>query len=182
MATVATERLYLRRLREPDRNAYYQRIYADPAVMKALPAGKPIPREDFEARATALMIDHWQDHGFGPWVVEHKADGALIGHCGLKYWPDSPDVEVFYALATPYWGQGLATEGARASLRYGFEVCGLDHIIAAAFVDNAGSRRVLEKIGMVYVGDTAFSGRMAARYVIRQEAYIVGQDAYQLLN
>lgn len=173
MATIETERLYLRRLRETDRDAYYQGIYADPAVMKTLPAGQPISRRDFEVRVTALMIDHWQEHGFGPWVVEHKADGALIGHCGLKYWPDSPDVEVFYALAQRYWGRGLATEGARASLRYGFEVCGLDHIIAAAFVDNSRSRRVLERIGMTYTGETAFSDRIAARYVIRRDEYVV---------
>lgn len=172
MATVETERLCLRRLRDTDRDAYYQCIYADPAVMKTLSAGKPIAREDFEARITALMIDHWQAHGFGPWVVEHKADETLIGHCGLKYWPDSPEIEVFYALAKPYWGQGLATEGARASLHYGFEVCGLDHIIAAAFVDNYRSRRVLEKIGMTYVGNMAFVERTAARYVIRREEYV----------
>ncbi len=172
MATVETERLYLRRLRASDRDAYYQGIYADPAVMQTLPAGKPIAREDFEARVTALMIDHWQVHGFGPWVVVQKSDETVIGHCGLKYWPDTPDVEVFYALAKPYWGQGLATEGARASLRYGFEVCELDQIIAAAFVDNAGSRRVLEKIGMVYEGEMVFAGRTAARYVVRREAFM----------
>ncbi len=56
---------------------------------------------------------------------------------------------------------------------YGFEVCGLDHIIAAAFVDNSRSRRVLERIGMTYTGETAFSDRIAARYVIRRDEYVV---------
>jgi ribosomal-protein-alanine N-acetyltransferase len=112
MDGLETERLYLRRFDDTDRDAYYQRIYADPEVMRTLPAGKPMAREDFEKRVDGLMVDHWQRHGFGPWVVVHKADQTLIGHCGLKYWPDSPDVEVFYALAKPYWGQGLATEGA----------------------------------------------------------------------
>ena len=170
MDAVETKRLYLRRFTEADRDAYYQCIYADAEVMRTLPAGKPIARQDFETRVTGLMVDHWREHGFGPWVVTHKADGALIGHCGLKYWPDSTDVEVFYALAKRYWGQGLATEGARASLHYGFEVCGLDHIIAAAFVDNAASRRVLEKIGMIYTGEMTFTGRTAATYVIEREA------------
>jgi RimJ/RimL family protein N-acetyltransferase len=175
MDTVETERLYLRRLQDTDRDAYYQGIYADPEVMQTLPAGKPISREAFEGRITGLMVDHWQAHGFGPWVVVHKADQTLIGHCGLKYWPDSLEVEVFYALAKPYWGQGLATEGARASLRYGFEICGLDHVIAAAFVNNVASRRVLEKIGMTDAGEIRFRDRRAARYVITREAYLAGQ-------
>jgi ribosomal-protein-alanine N-acetyltransferase len=176
MNGLETERLYLRRFDDTDRDAYYQRIYADPEVMKTLPAGKPIAREDFEKRVDRLMVDHWQRHGFGPWVVVHKADQTLIGHCGLKYWPDSPDVEVFYALAKPYWGQGLATEGARASLRYGFETRRLDHIIAAAFVDNVASRRVLEKIGMIYTGETTFAGLTVAGYLIRREAYMLSSS------
>ncbi len=172
METVETERLYLRRFEDTDRDAYYQRIYADSEVMKTLPAGKAIAREDFEARVAGLMVDHWREHGFGPWVVVHKADQTLIGHCGLKFWPDSTDVEVFYALAKPYWGQGLATEGARASLCYGFEELGLDQIIAAAFVDNVASRRVLEKVGMSYTGETTFAGLTVAGYGIRREEYV----------
>jgi ribosomal-protein-alanine N-acetyltransferase len=171
MDTVETERLYLRRFEDTDRDAYYQGIYADPDVMRTLPAGKPMAREDFDSRVTRLMVDHWRTHGFGPWVVVHKADQTLIGHCGLKYWPDSPDVEVLYALAKPYWGKGLATEGARASLRYGFEERRLDHIIAAAFVDNMASRRVLEKIGMTYTGETTFAGLTVAGYAIRRDEY-----------
>jgi len=81
------------------------------------------------------------------------------------------DVEVLYALAKPYWGQGLATEGARASLRYGFEERELDHIIAAAFVDNLASRRVLEKVGMTYMGETMFAGLTVAGYRINRDAY-----------
>jgi len=171
MDAVETERLYLRRFEDTDRDAYYQCIYADPEVMRTLPAGKPIAREDFDSRVTRLMVAHWREHGFGPWVVVHKADQTLIGHCGLTYWPDSPDVEVFYALAKPYWRKGLATEGARASLRYGFEERGLDHIIAAAFVDNIASRRVLEKIGMTYTGETTFTGLTVAGYVIKRDEY-----------
>lgn len=168
MDAMETERLYLRRFEDADRDAYYERIYADPEVMKTLPAGKPIAREDFEVRVTGLMVDHWREHGFGPWAVVHKADEIFIGHCGLKYWPDSTDVEVFYALAKPYWGQGLATEGALASLRYGFNILGLNRIIAAAFVDNLASCRVLEKIGMTYTGEMAFAGQSVARYVIER--------------
>ncbi len=121
------------------------------------------------------MIDHWSQHGFGPWVVIHKADDVLIGHCGLRYWPESSDVEVLYALDKRYWGQGLATEGARASLRYGFEELDLTHIIAAALLENDASRRVLEKIGMTYEGKMSFRGLEAARYHMTRSAYMAGE-------
>ena len=139
--------------------------------MKMLPAGAPIPRQAFDQRIATLMVDHWTRHGFGPWVVIHQADQACIGHCGLKYWPESSDVEVFYALDKRYWGQGLATEGARASLRYGFETLQLERIIAAARLENRASRRVLEKLGMTYEGDMPFGPLTVARYVIERSTY-----------
>ncbi|MBM4254987.1 MAG: GNAT family N-acetyltransferase [Deltaproteobacteria bacterium] len=129
MTTVETARLLLRRIQPADMDDYYQRIYAEPDVMRMLPAQRPLSRADFDARIPTFMIDHWTEHGFGPWAVIHKADKQFIGHCGLRYWPESSDVEVFYALAKPYWGLGLATEGARASLRYGFE-----HLTLAAIL------------------------------------------------
>jgi RimJ/RimL family protein N-acetyltransferase len=116
-----TRRPLLRRLQPTDMDAYYRGIYADPEMMRTLPARVPISRAELEARVPGFMIDHWTAHGFGPWPVIYKADQRFIGHCGLRYWPGSPDVEVFYALDKRYWGGGLATEGARASLRYGFE-------------------------------------------------------------
>jgi RimJ/RimL family protein N-acetyltransferase len=149
-------------------DAYYESIYADPDVMRTLPSQRPIEREEFNVRIPTFMVDHWTQHGFGLWAVIHKADQRFIGHCGLRYWPDSTDVEVLYALDKRYWGRGLATEGARTSLRFGFEHLKLDRIIAAAMVDNTASRRVLEKIGMRYEGDFTFAGLTAAKYVIAQ--------------
>jgi ribosomal-protein-alanine N-acetyltransferase len=118
-----------------------------------------------------MMVGHWTRHGFGPWVVIHEADGELIGHCGLRYWPDSPDVEVLYALDRRHWGRGFATEAARASLRHGFEALALDRIIAAAFLDNPASRRVLEKIGMRQERTFAFAGREAAGYALTRAEF-----------
>lgn len=94
MATIETVRLVLRRLQPTDMDAYYECIYADPDVMRTLPLQRPISREEFDTRVPTFMIDHWTRHGFGPWAVIHKADRQFIGHCGLRYWPESSDVEV----------------------------------------------------------------------------------------
>jgi ribosomal-protein-alanine N-acetyltransferase len=169
--TVETARLLLRRLVPADLDAYYGRVYADPDVMRTLPPGGPLSRAEFDARAPRMMVEHWERHGFGPWVVVHKADGEVVGHCGLRYWPETTDVEVLYALGRDYWGRGLATEAARASLRHGFETLGLDRIIAAAFADNVASRRVLERIGLRQERTFEFAGRPAIGYALSRVDY-----------
>lgn len=174
MTEVTTERLLLRPLRDDDLDAYHARIYGDPAVMRTLPSGQPISRERFDERVPAWMRDHWAEHGFGPWVMVERASGEPIGHCGLKYWPGTSDVEVFYALARSHWGRGLASEGAQASLAYGFERLGLERIIAGALVSNAASRRVLEKLGMRCTGEGEWSGLHTAWYAIERAAYRPG--------
>ena len=181
MVAIETARLCLRRLQASDLDVYYQRIYADPDVMKTLPAGAPIPRDDFERRVSMTMVHHWAQHGFGPWVMIHKADQVVLGHCGLRYWPESTEVEVFYALDKRYWGQGLATEGARASLRYGFEALQLERIIAAILPENQASRRVLEKSGFRLEGEMAFGDLVVMRYCIKRPDYLVDESfAYRL--
>ena len=108
--TLETERLCLRRLEETDLDFHYGRVFADPDVMRTLRGGVPLSRSEFEGRVRASFFEHWRRHGFGPWVVERKADARLIGHCGLRYWPDSSDVKLFYAIEQPAWGDGFATE------------------------------------------------------------------------
>jgi ribosomal-protein-alanine N-acetyltransferase len=67
-----------------------------------------------------------------------------------------PCVEIGWRLARAYWGQGYATEGARASLRYGFETLGVTEIVAFTAVGNAPSRRVMDRIGMTRDPDGDF--------------------------
>lgn len=181
MATVETARLYLRRLQATDLDDYYQRIYADPDVMRTLLARAPISRAEFDTRVPSIMVEHWTVHGFGPWAVIHKPDNQLIGHCGLRYWPDSSEVEVLYALDKRYWGKGLATEGACASLRYGFEHLRLERIIAATLVENQASQRVLEKIGMRYERAFQFRGLDAISYGFSRTDYQPDDTPYRLV-
>jgi RimJ/RimL family protein N-acetyltransferase len=83
--------------------------------------------------------------------VEEKATGAFIGRIGLLYQEDWPEgrhkTEVGWLLDRSYWAQGLATEGALASLRYGFEELGLERIISIRPA-NLASRRVAQKAGL----------------------------------
>jgi ribosomal-protein-alanine N-acetyltransferase len=146
MPALQTARLLLRPFTPADIDALTP-IYGDPEVMRYMRTGNPAPRE-----RVAFIIDYyiryWQEHPFGLWAVERRADGTLIGQCGLFHLDNTPEVEVAYLLAKDAWGQGFATEAAAATLRYGFETVSLDRIVAVVRPQNVASQRVLEKIGL----------------------------------
>ncbi len=179
MYTIETARLWLRPFTPADADAYHHQIFADAEVMHFLLSDHALPYE----RTVAILrrtIDHWQQHGFGLWGVEEKSDGGLIGHCGLQFLPETQEIEVAYALGKPFWGRGFATEGARASLRFGFEHLGLDRIIALALPENAASRRVMVKNGMTYEGNAHYFGFELARYAIDRADFQPGKGPYLL--
>jgi RimJ/RimL family protein N-acetyltransferase len=174
---VETARLRLRDFSLNDIDVYYEAIISDGDVMRYLPPREACPK-DVAERFIRHFRDHWQKRGFGMWAVIHKADDKLIGHCGLNTIPDSTEIEVAYALAKPYWGQGLASEGAHASLRYGFERVGLDRIVAVAIAENTASRKVMTKIGMTYEGVKPVYGSELPYYVMTRAQFQPGDAAY----
>jgi len=145
-----TERLILRRWRAADR-ALFAKINADPKVMEYFPA----PLSPAESDALVDRIEsHFVKRGFGPSAAELKESGAFIGFIGLSV-PRfeaafTPCVEIGWRLAAEHWGRGLATEGARAALEYGFAELGLKEIVSFTTARNVRSRRVMEKLGMTY--------------------------------
>jgi ribosomal-protein-alanine N-acetyltransferase len=130
-------------------------ITGDVEVMKYLGTSGARTREKTKNTIDAIQR-HWNEHGFGIWAVEHKADQKLIGWCGLQMLEKTPEIEVAYLLAQDYWNQGLATEAARAAIEYGFRELKLTRIVAIARPENTGSYRVMEKVGMKYERDAHF--------------------------
>jgi RimJ/RimL family protein N-acetyltransferase len=179
MPTIDTARLRLRPFSPDDAPAYHAAVLSDADVMRYLPTGEPLP-----AAHTGPVLDrirdHWEQYSYGLWAVIHRADDRLIGHCGLHMLPEGTDVEVAYALAKAYWGQGLAAEAARASLRYGFETLGLERIIAVAMPANTPSLRVMEKIGMAYQGVIPAYGTELPGYALARAAFQPGDAPYTL--
>ena len=167
---ILTERLLLRPYTMEDAEPMHRAVFGDHAVMKFLPGNTARPL-DAASKSMAYFIKHWDEHGYGAWGVVHRADDVMIGQCGLNRLPDGA-VEVFYAFAARYWGQGLATEAARAAMKYGFEVVALPQIIGLAYPDNLASRHVLEKLGMGYRGTTdSYYGITFAHYTLDAAAY-----------
>lgn len=88
---------------------------------------------------------------WGPWLAVLKSDGTIIGDLGFKGTPDDKDsVEIGYGLLENYWDKGYATEAVNALLDWSWQQ-GIRKIKAETLVDNPGSIRVLEKLGMTVV-------------------------------
>jgi RimJ/RimL family protein N-acetyltransferase len=153
---VVTERLVLRRWKADDLEPYAE-ICADSEVMRWIGRGQVRTREEC-ARAVAAFERAWEDRGFGLFAVELRASRGFIGFVGLSV-PDFlpeilPSVEIGWRLAAAQWGKGLATEGARAALAFGFGHLGLDRIVSIYQVGNDASGRIMEKLGMHFERET----------------------------
>ena len=95
---------------------------------------------------------HFEKHGFGLWAAELRQSAEFIGYIGLAV-PRfeavfTPCVEIGWRLASPHWGQGLATEDARAALRHGFEALELLDLVSFTVPANLRSRGVMERLGI----------------------------------
>ena len=158
---IETERLRLRMFTPGDVDAVAP-FYADPEVMKWMGGGQPLTREQV-AVAIPRRIERFRENGFGLFAVELKESGTLIGHCGIVYLDNTPEVEVGYLLGQPYWGKGYATEAAAAARNFGFNVVGLPRLVGITHPENVASQRVLQKIGLRYEKD-AFYYNMDCKY------------------
>jgi RimJ/RimL family protein N-acetyltransferase len=161
---IKTLRLALRQLQPADAEVLH-RIYQSDGVLRYFPNPNPPPLERVQ-RFVAGQQSHWEKHGYGNWGVLPEGAQDIIGWAGLQYLPELNETEVGFLLDRPHWGKGYATEAALASLRFGFERCGLDHIIALVHPDNLASRRVIEKCGMAYAETIALWGIELRRYTI----------------
>jgi len=145
---IVTERLVLRDWRDADLDPFIA-MNADPVVMEFFPQ---IYTEERTRRFVALIGERWTELGYSLWAAERKDTGRFIGYIGL--WPATfaahftPAVEVGWRLSADQWGQGYATEGARAALDYGFSTVGLDEIVSFTSAINVRSWRVMERLGM----------------------------------
>ena len=169
MPEIITPRLRLRPFELGDLEGLVA-LDTDPDVMRYIGKGQLRSRQETEMGLHRLM-QHQDQHGFGLWAVVRQSDQAFLGWCGLKYLDSTPEIEVGYRLAKHCWGQGFATEGAIASVNYGFEVLGLDRIVAIAQPDNRASRRVMEKVGMQYEKAAHFYKTDCVYYALNRDRW-----------
>ena len=143
-----TPRLRLRQWVDADLEPFAA-LNADGEVMRHLQGALGRKESDAYAAVRRAAI---AEHGHGMWAVEVVDGAAFAGMVGLAE-PDfearfTPAVTVGWRFAREHWGRGYASEAARAAVAFGFESLGLEEILSWTTVDNAASRRVMERIGM----------------------------------
>ena len=161
----------LRAFQGEDVEPYFEQILSDGAVMRWLAGdGKPRTREAAQL-AYARITSPDRDERDLFWIAVDRESGDLIGHAVLQRLDKSDLIEVGYALGRRWWGSGLATESARALVDHGFSVLGLDLITGVARPENAASRRVLEKAGLVFSGMRRYYEKDVAYYELARGAW-----------
>lgn len=148
MVRLETERLILRDWREDDVEPFVA-LSSDPEVMRYYSA---IPTPEKCVEWMWAMSAKLAAGSVGFLAAELKETGRFVGFIGLNYpifdHPIAALPEIGWRIVPDLWGQGLATEGAKACLKYGFATLNLPEIIAYTATTNLPSQRVMEKIGM----------------------------------
>jgi RimJ/RimL family protein N-acetyltransferase len=171
--TLTTTRLILRPFVEADAEAMH-RIFHGKDVLRYFPPGD-LPSIDKVRAGILRWLNHWHRLGIGLWAVEESSSGELLGRCGFQVLDLTSETEIDFLLAPSSWGQGYATEAARAALQYGFGVFELQEVIAIVHPENVASRKVIEKIGMGGEKRATYFGMDCYRYVLTRKAHLAGQ-------
>ena len=143
-------------------------LYSDPEVMRFSPDG---PSPSLEATRTILAghIASYVAHGIGRWAVALRANGEVIGECGVTMEPVhglTPEPELGYRLRTEFQKHGYATEAAKAALQHCLSLVGLPRILGIVELENTTSARTLLKLGLALQGQTVWRGKTVEVYAI----------------
>ena len=165
---LVTPRLVLRQWKPQDLPEFAA-LNADLEVMRYFPSVLDRQTSDaLAAKAEALIAER----GWGFWVAEDRASGQLAGMIGLHIpapeLPFSPCVEVGWRLARRFWGQGLATEGAKAALDFAWNVLRLDEVVSFTAVQNKPSQAVMQRLGMKADAQTFLHPALPAEHALAE--------------
>ena len=152
----------------------FVRIYADPEVVRYISPGGPLSRDWCEEHSDRKRW-LWEEYGYGPWAAIDRRSGRWIGKIGLDLledWPGQHKWEVGWELDPVFWGQGLATEGGKAGVQFGFEEAKLERIISVTLPENMASRRVMEKCGLTAQGLIRYRRFDCVWYAIDRGAWL----------
>jgi RimJ/RimL family protein N-acetyltransferase len=173
--TFHTNRLIADRLRLDD-YADLCRMHQDSKVMATLAGTRS---DDWTQQFLHREVTHWEHHGFGLWMFRDKINGQFVGRGGLRntHVGGNDEIELAYSLMSEFWGKGLATEMAEASLKVGFEQLGLADVVCFTMTTNRASQRVMEKVGFKYERDIVHADLPHVFYRITAEQWKRDREA-----
>jgi RimJ/RimL family protein N-acetyltransferase len=142
-----TERLVLRQFSAEDA-AFILELVNEPSFIQNIGDRGVRTLEDARAYILNGPIASYAKNGFGLYLVALKETNESIGMCGLIKRETLEDVDIGYAFLPKFWSKGYAVESAQAVKGYAKDVIGLTRMVAITDPANAGSIRVLEKLGL----------------------------------
>lgn len=169
MRRIETERLAMRPLESGDLAAMH-RVFNDLAVRRYLWDDKPVSLEMARSCLERSARD-FSERGVGLFGVRLRGEAELIGLCGLRWEEGIGGMEIMYCLLPEWWGRGLATEAARACLRYAFDGAGLGRVFGGADAPNVASLQIIKKLGMGYVGNILAAAPNAPYFALTREEF-----------
>ncbi len=169
MIVLETERLTLRPFRESDLDGYAE-MCADPEVMRFIGERKTMTRAE-AWRHMAMALGHWQLRGYGWWALEERNSRTFVGRAGIWRPEGWPGLEAAWTLHRAHWGNGYATEAARAALGFAFSQLQAPQVISLIDPANSASIRVAERIGERRVGTHTINAVDVSVYCITAQEY-----------
>jgi [ribosomal protein S5]-alanine N-acetyltransferase len=170
-AVLNTGRMRLRPISSDDVDALHA-LWTDPDVRRYLWDDRIIPR-DTVAQIIAQSLATFESDGYGFFALEMQDQpGDLIGFCGHRRADVQGQIELLYGIHPTYWGEGLVAEAAHEVLRFGFESCDFDRVIAATDTPNQQSVRVLQKLGMTFDCRREFHGLDTVFYSMTRSEFL----------
>ena len=170
MTTLVTERLNIRPFAMDDAEVLHA-FWADPDVRRYLWAGKILPIETVR-KIIAQSISDFEARGFGFFSLDLKTtEPVIVGFCGFRQFEDGDQIELLYGILPDYWGEGFVSEAANEVLRFGFDECGFERIIAATDTPNQRSVRVMQRLGMSFETRKEWHGLDTVFYSMNTEEF-----------
>jgi RimJ/RimL family protein N-acetyltransferase len=158
-----TERLSMRPVEAADADAFAPYL-ADPEVVRFI-GGQTLSRPEVDDRV-ALWRRRFDLDGFGHFALVRRADGVVVGRCGLLVWQlpgwevttrseavEPYELELGWMLGREHWGRGYATEAARAVVELTFGPLGRTRLISLIAEENVASAAVARRLGMAVEGE-----------------------------
>ncbi|MCD6040014.1 MAG: grpB 3 [Gammaproteobacteria bacterium] len=146
-----TERLYAIRLNANDLDKFIT-MHTDPVVMETLGG---IRSAEKTQENLDWNLNQWVENGFGLWMFYLKETKEWIGRGGIRRinLNSAEEIEISYALMSPFWNKGYATEITKACIEIAFEVLRLKNVVCFTLTTNKPSQRVMKKSGFEYEND-----------------------------
>jgi ribosomal-protein-alanine N-acetyltransferase len=160
-----TPRLYLREFTIADAQLLID-LNSNPNVTRYTGDGPVKDLQEAQRILTDIIFPQYKNK-MGRWAIHLKSNDEFIGWCGLKHIVEDNEIDLGYRLFEKHWGNGYASEAAKATLEYGVNTLKLKNIIARAAKDNVASINVIKKLGMVYLKNDMCAHDPAEVYILK---------------